>query len=64
MKDNPMFESFTGSLRAASFGLVLAVLTLLFGQGMGNFFQGFRGDGDIYVGEHGTHSCSGNSPAI
>jgi hypothetical protein len=31
-----MFESFAASLRAASFGgLVLAALTLLFGQGMG-----------------------------
>ncbi len=64
MKDNPMFESFTGSLRAASFGLVLALLTLLLSQGMGNFFQGFSGDGDIYVGEHATHSCSRISPAI
>ncbi len=64
MKDNPMFESFTASLRPASFGLMLAVLTLLFGQGIANFFQGFRGDGDIYVGECATHSCSRNSAAI
>jgi hypothetical protein len=31
-------EPLTSSLRAASFGLVLAVLTLLFGQGMGIVF--------------------------
>ncbi len=31
-------ETLTSSLRAASFGLVLAVLTLLFGQGMGIVF--------------------------
>lgn len=31
-------ESFTASLRAASLGLVLAVLTILFGQGLGIVF--------------------------
>lgn len=34
----PMIKSFTASLRAASFGLSLAVITLLFGQGMGIVF--------------------------
>ena len=32
------FESFASSLRAASLGLVLAILTILFGQGMGVVF--------------------------
>jgi hypothetical protein len=31
-------ESFTASLRTASFGPLLAVLTILFGQGMGIAF--------------------------
>jgi hypothetical protein len=38
MKNNSLIESITSSLRAASFGLSLAVLTLLFGQGMGIVF--------------------------
>ena len=38
MKTNYLPESLTSSLRAASAGLVLAVLTILFGQGMGIVF--------------------------
>jgi hypothetical protein len=38
MRTNPMIKSFTASLRSASFGLSLAVLTLLFGQGLGIVF--------------------------
>jgi len=38
MKNTPTIESFTASLRAAFFGLSLAMLTLLFGQGMGVVF--------------------------
>jgi hypothetical protein len=38
MKTAHLSDSFTSSLRAAAVGLVLAVLTLLFGQGMGIVF--------------------------
>ena len=38
MKANYLPESFTSSLRAASVGLALAILTILFGQGMGIVF--------------------------
>lgn len=38
MKTDSISETFTSSLRSASFGLVLAVLTILYGQGMGIVF--------------------------
>ena len=38
MKTDTIPESFTASLRIATLGLALAVLTLLFGQGMGIVF--------------------------
>lgn len=38
MKTDPISESFASSLRAASLGLALAVLTLLLGQGLGVVF--------------------------
>jgi len=38
IKNMTTTESFTASLRTASLGLVLAVLTILFGQGMGIVF--------------------------
>lgn len=38
MKTEPICESLTSKLRAASLGLVLAVLTILYGQGMGIVF--------------------------
>jgi hypothetical protein len=38
MKTNYISESLNSSLRAASLGLVFAVLTILFGQGMGIVF--------------------------
>ena len=38
MKTDTIPESFTASLRIASLGLALAVLTILFGQGMGIVF--------------------------
>lgn len=38
MKTDPISETLTSSLRAASLGLALAVLTLLLGQGMGIVF--------------------------
>lgn len=38
MKTDPISETLTAGLRAASLGLALAVLTLLFGQGMGIVF--------------------------
>jgi hypothetical protein len=38
MKSNPITNSLSSNLRAASAGLILAVLTLLFGQGMGVIF--------------------------
>lgn len=38
MKTNPLTNSFSTNLRAASIGLLLSILTLLFGQGMGIVF--------------------------
>jgi hypothetical protein len=38
MQTNSTSESFASALRAASLGLVLAVLTILYGQGMGIVF--------------------------
>lgn len=38
MKTDSIPESFTASLRTASLGLALAVITILFGQGMGIVF--------------------------
>lgn len=38
MKTNPITNPLSSNLRAASVGLILAVLTLLFGQGMGIVF--------------------------